>query len=290
MPPSVPDTAMSVSRPSARASPASASAACSRSTTSARSPMAACSRSRSAPADTPGFAITPMASTGGWPDSRAARRRRGTGPSGRLAARARHAGHAVGAAAARAGQPQPAPGRTPRRASATTSSAPRGARPDVSTDGVSRALDQPCARTSARAARRGPGGRLVRDVAHRGGDAVDGGGALDEARVEPRARDGVDAAEVTAELDGRVGAQHRVGGREAAGARGLERGGQDRAGRRREGDGQQDRGERAGERAPALAEGLPGDAEHVSPPDRSGARRRPRRWERGARPPAVRRP
>ena len=88
----------------------------------------------------------------------------------------------------------------------------------------------------------------------------------------------------------RISAQDHVGGGEAAGAGRAERTRHQHAGGVGQRDGEGDRDEGAGEGGAAGAQGLPGDAQHVRPPARSGARRPARPWARRARPRGARRP
>ena len=109
-------------------------------------------------------------------------------------------------------------------------------------------------------------------VADDAGNARDLGGAVDVRGVEPRTRD------------------HRVGGGEAPGARRPERPGHQKTSAVGERDREPDRDERPRERAAMRAQRLPGDAQHVRPPVRSGAGRPARPSARSVRRRPGRRP
>ena len=190
IPPIAPKIATSVARSDAVGSPASAFAAWSRSSTSTAGPCAARSRARSASAETPRSATTPIALTRpGAPDC-AARDRGGEEQRGLAAVPARRPGgeaaDAVGRLAARRDDPQRRRRRARRGGRRRRRRAGRpGARPAVSRYGVSAALGQPwpCTRStpapcSARPSRVAGAGR-ERDVADGARDARDLRGALD---------------------------------------------------------------------------------------------------------------
>ena len=174
-----------------------------------------------------------------------------------------------------------------------------GARPAVRRYGVSAALSQPWPTQPVRAVGVQvlpvgvPGAGGEGDVADGAGDAGHGGGALD-GRGAAVAGAGIDVDALgvfaVADRDGRVGADDRVGGGEAPGARRAERARHQQSGGVGERDGEPDRDEGAGEGAAAGAQRLQRDAQHVRPPVRSGARRPARRSGRAARRRAARRP
>ena len=123
------------------------------------------------------------------------------------------------------------------------------------------------------------------DVAHGARDSRHRGGARHRGLRQTGAGHDVDALGVLAVADGHggVGADDGVGGGEAPGARRPERGGHEQAGRGGQRHGEPDRDERARQCGAACPQGLQGDAQHVRPPVRSGARRPARPSGRAAR-------
>ena len=95
-------------------------------------------------------------------------------------------------------------------------------------------------------------------------------GTVDCRRGQARRGNGVDAFGILAVAvrDRRIGAHDRVGGREAARTGRAQRARQEQSGGVRHRDREEDRQKGAGERGAASAQGLPGDAEHVTPPVR----------------------
>ncbi len=195
-------------------------------------PDAPARRARSPAADVPGSAITPI----GVDASRGAGQRRGDRGLRRTraawlvvagAARVGESADAVALVAGRSDDAHHVAARVPSRASATTSRGPSGARPALRSirrerRAVPAVADEPVRRLGLELpASRVPGAGGEGDVADGAGDARHGGDAVDGRGGQSWARDDVEALGVlaAADRDRRVGADDRVGGGEASGAR-----------------------------------------------------------------------